>query len=89
MFFPRKLAVVNLKRIAQITQTSSLGMGQSSMFLSFTLYIIKFLVGENMGFGEVGEGGEGGILGLHPLYETQFIEMQFGSGNLGGVEKLF
>ena len=37
----------------------------------------------------MGGGGEGGIPGLHPLYETLSIEMQFGSGNLGGVEKLF
>ena len=58
MFFPRKLAVVNLKRIAQITQTSSLVMDQSFMFLIFRTLII-ILVGENMGFGKVGGGGGG------------------------------
>ena len=76
MFFPGKLAVVNLKRIAHITHTSSLGMGQNFMFFIFrTLYNYNFSGGEeNMGFGKVGGGG-GGILGLHPLYETLFIEM--------------
>ena len=68
MFFPRKLAVVNLKRIAQISHTSSLGMGQSFMFFIFRTLII-ILVGENMGFGKVGGRGWRNP-GLHPLYET-------------------
>ena len=58
MFFPRKLAVVNLKRIAQITHTSSLGVDQSFMFFIIRTLII-ILVGENIGFGKV-EGGGGG-----------------------------
>ena len=56
VFCHRRLVVVNLffnkKDRSSHQYFITQGMGQSSMFLiPFALYIIKILVGENLGFG--------------------------------------
>ena len=64
-----------------------LGMGQSEFYVLYLsrLYNYNFS-GREIGLWGGGRGGGGGW-GIPGLHETLSIEIQFGRGNLGGVEQ--